>query len=159
MKLLEKRGWLIKDETDQEFLSIESHEAIESIHGSSITYRIAFGKYRGQRALTLQTVPRVSPDNKFLAKASGFSFHAGVACKSDEQKKRERICRYISRPSLSEDRLSLNARGQVVYKLKKAYDNGTSHIILDPLDFLSRLASLVPTCQFNQIFWSVGPSL
>ena len=159
VKLLEKRGWLIKDETDQEFLSIESHEAIESIHGSSITYRIAFGKYRGQRALTLQTVPRVSPDNKFLAKASGFSLHAGVACKSDERKKRERICRYISRPSLSEDRLSLNARGQVVYKLKKAYDNGTSHIILDPLDFLSRLASLVPTCQFNQIFWSIGPSL
>ena len=59
--------------------------------------------------------------NKFLAKASGFSLHAGVACKSDERKKRERICRYISRPSLSEDRLSLNARGQVVYKLKKPW--------------------------------------
>ena len=27
-----------------------------------------------------------SPDNKFLAKASGFSLHAGVACKSDEKK-------------------------------------------------------------------------
>ena len=55
----------------------------------------------------------------------------------------------ISRPSLSEERLSLNARGQVVYKLKTAYDNGTTHIVLDPLDFLSRLASLIPRPRVN----------
>ena len=126
VKLLEKRGWLIKDETDQEFLSIESHEAIESIHGSSITYRIALGPYKGQRALNLQTVPGRNPDNKFLAKHSGFSLHAGVSCQSDESQKRECIYRYISRPSLSEDRLSLNARGQEVYKLKKATEPVTS---------------------------------
>lgn len=64
-------------------------------------------------------------------------------------KKLERICRYISRPSLSEDRLSLNANGQVVYKLKNAYDNGTTHIVLEPLDLLARLASLVPKPRVN----------
>ena len=61
------------------------------------------------------------------------------------------ICRYISRPSLSEERLSLNERGQVVYKLKTPYDNGTTHVVLDPLDFLSRLASLVPRPRVNLI--------
>ena len=33
--------------------------------------------------------------------------------------------------------------------LKKAYDNGTTHIVLDPLDFLSRLASLIPRPRAN----------
>ena len=70
-------------------------------------------------------------------------------CGTNDRKKRERICRYISRPSLSEKRLSLNAHGQVVYEFKKAYDNGTTHIILNPLDFLSRLASLSPRPKVN----------
>ena len=86
-----------------------------------------------------------------LAKNSGFSLHAGVATKASERKKLEKICRYISRPSLSEERLSLNANGQVVYKLKNAYDNGTTHIVLEPLDFLARLASLVPRPRVNLI--------
>ena len=49
-----------------------------------------------------------------------------------------------TRPSLSEERLSVNTHGQVIYKLKKSYKNGTTHIVLSPLDFLSRLSSLVP---------------
>ena len=50
---------------------------------------------------------------------------------------------------MSEERLSLNADGQVVYKLKNAYDNGTTHIVLEPLDLLARLASLVPRPRVN----------
>ena len=55
------------------------------------------------------------------------------------------ILNYLSsRPSLSEERLSVNDKGQVIYKLKKAYSNGTTHIIFSPLHFLSRLSSLIP---------------
>ena len=75
----------------------------------------------------------------------------GVSCKSHDRKKRERLCRYISRPSLSEARLSLNVKGQVVYKLKTAYQNGTTHIVLSPLDFLSRLTSLIPRPRVHLI--------
>ena len=41
--------------------------------------------------------------------------------------------------------------GQVVYKLKTAYRNGTTHIVLSPLDLLSRLASLVPRPRVHLI--------
>ena len=58
---------------------------------------------------------------------------------------------YISRPSLSEARLSLNNKGQGVYKLKTPYRNGTTPIVLDPLDFLSRLASLIPRPKIHFI--------
>ena len=143
VKLLEKRGLIVKDE-GAEHLNINATEAIDHIHSSSITYRIALGKYKGQKALTLKTLPNQKKQKPFLAQYSGFSLHAGIFSPAHDREKRERLCRYISRPSLSEERLSLNAQGQVVYKLKTAYRNGTTHIILDSLDFLSRLASLIP---------------
>ena len=116
-----------------------------------ITYRIALGKYRGQKALTLRTTPTLSNPKPFLSSYSGFSLHAGTFCPAHDRKKLERLCRYISRPSLSEARFSLNNKGQVVYKLKTPYRNGTTHIVLDPLDFLSRLASLVPRPRIYKI--------
>ena len=126
-------------------------QAIDPILTSSITYRIALGKYRGQKALTLRTAPTLPKLKPFLAEYSGFSLHAGVFCPAHNRKKLEHLCRYISRPSLSEARLSLNTQGQIVYKLKTPYRNGTTHIVLDPLDFLSRLASLIPRPRIHLI--------
>lgn len=149
VKHLEKRGLIQKDEEDNFYLPC-TENAFDHIQASSITYRIALGKNKGQKALTLKTVATKEEKQKpFLAKYSGFSLHAGVACKASERKKLERVCRYISRPSLSEERLSLSANGQVVYKLKNAFDNGTTHIVLEPLDLLARLASLVPRPRVN----------
>ena len=88
-------------------------------------------------------------EKPFLTKYFGFSLHAGVSCKSYERKKREHICRYISRPSLSEERLSVNNQGQVIYKLKTPYQNGTTHIVLSPLVFLSRPSSLIPRLRVH----------
>ena len=150
IKLLEKRGLIIKDEgVEDRFLDLKANEPMDHIHSSSITYRIALGKYKGRKVLSLKSIPnnakrKQEKEHPFLSRYFGFSLHAGVSCKSHERKKREHICRYISRPSLSEERLSVNAHGQVIYKLKTPYQNGTTHIVLSPLDFLSRLSSLVP---------------
>ncbi len=45
----------------------------------------------------------------------GFSLHAGVFARSHERSKLERLCRYISRPAVSEKRLSLTPNGNVRY--------------------------------------------
>ena len=80
VKLLEKRGLIVKDE-GAEHLNINATEAIDYIHSSSITYRIACGKYKGQKALTLGTTPNLLQKQKpFLAQYSGFSLHAGIFC-------------------------------------------------------------------------------
>jgi len=42
------------------------------------------------------------------------------------------------------DRLSLTAQGQVRYTLKMPYRDGTTHIVLDPLELMVRLVALVP---------------
>ena len=148
VKLLEKQGLIVRDEeTGDKFLDFNPDEPMDQIHSSSITYRIVLGKYKGEKALTLGSIPikfQEEKDKPFLSKYSGFSLHGGVSCKSHERKKLEHICRYISRPSLSEERLSVNTHGQVIYKLKKPYQNGTTHIVLNSLDFLSRLSSFIP---------------
>ena len=119
--------------------------------GHSITYRIAVGPQAGRKVFTLQTLPACEPDDyaDTAGKASGFSLHAGVAARSDERKKLERLCRYISRPAVSEKRLSLTSSGNIHYQLKTPYreswphersecfGSGTTHAIFDPLNFLA----------------------
>jgi len=80
---------------------------------------------------------------------SGFSLHAGVATKVNERTKLERLCRYITRPAVSTKRLALTRNGRVRYELKTPWRNGTTHVIFEPLDFISRLVSLVPKPRVN----------
>ncbi|MFT5453333.1 MAG: hypothetical protein ACI9N9_002839, partial [Enterobacterales bacterium] len=82
-------------------------------------------------------------------KEAGFSLHAGVAAQASEPDKLERLCRYISRPAVSEKRLSLTSAGNIRYQLKTAYSDGTTHVIFEPLDFIAKLASLVPQPRVN----------
>lgn len=56
----------------------------------------------------------------------------------------ERLCRYVARPPIKVERLSLDSDGRVIYALRRHWRDGTSAIAFDPLDFLSRLAALVP---------------
>lgn len=63
---------------------------------------------------------------------------------AQQREKLERLARYVSRPALAVARLALTAQGQVRYRLKTPYRDGTTHIVLEPLDFLARLAALVP---------------
>jgi len=119
--------------------------------GHSITYRIAVGPRAGRKVFTLQTLPACEPDDyaDTAGKVSGFSLHAGVSARADERKKLERLCRYISRPAVSERRLSLTPGGNVHYQLKTPYRDGTTHVIFEPLDFIARLAALIPKPRAN----------
>jgi len=45
---------------------------------------------------------------------------------------------------MAEERLALTSSGQVRYPLKTAYRDGTTHIVMEPLDLMARVAALVP---------------
>jgi len=74
---------------------------------------------------------------------------AGVAAKAHQRDKLERLCRYITRPAISEKRLSLTNQGKVRYELKTPYRDGTTHVIFEPVDFIAKLAALVPKPRVN----------
>ena len=80
---------------------------------------------------TLQTLPGCEePFEGGAGQVAGFSLHAGVAARADQRHKLERLCRYISRPAIAEQRLSLTPNGNVRYPLKTPYRDGTTHVML-----------------------------
>ena len=91
---------------------------------------------------TIRRLDRPDPGLERVAKANGFSLHAGVSCEGHERNKRERLCRYIARPAVAIPRLSLSSTGKVVYTLKTPYRDGTTQVAFDPVDFMARLAAL-----------------
>ncbi len=63
-----------------------------------------------------------------------------------------RLCRYVARPPLAEERLSVNERtGKVVYGFRRPFRDGSTHVALDPMSFLSRLAALVPPPRMHLV--------
>jgi hypothetical protein len=83
------------------------------------------------------------------ASVEGFSVHGGVCVPSRDRIRLERLLRYGSRPPLSTERLSLLADGRLLYKLKRRWSDGTTHVIYEPLELMERLAALVPPPRFN----------
>jgi len=118
---------------------------MHSLLGSSITCLIATGPREGQKVFTLQTLS-AEPDapRREVTESSGFSLHAGIAANAPQRDKVERLARYISRPPVATERLSLTQGGNVRYALKTPYRDGTTHVIFEPEDFIARLAALVP---------------
>jgi hypothetical protein len=157
---LERAGLLGRD-AQSAYLALESEQAdgLTDLQGHSITYRIALGPQRGRKAFQLQTLPPRSEDSgsERVAQAAGFSLHAGVATEAEQCDRLERICRYVSRAAVANERLSLTPAGQVRYALKSAYRDGTTHVIFEPLDFLSRLAALVPKPKVNLTRFGTSP--
>ena len=66
-------------------------------------------------------------------------------------KELERLCRYITRPAIANQRLKRNPAGQVVLQLKSPYRDGTTHIVMSPLELMQRLAALVPRPRLHLI--------
>ena len=152
-RFLERQGLLERDE-ENSYLADDALEAgpMDQLRGHSITYRIAIGPQQGRKIFTLQTLPASDLDEQFdkaAGNVAGFSLHAGVVAKAHQRKKLERLCRYIARPAVSEKRLSLTAHGKVRYELKAPFRDGTTHIIFEPLDFIAKLAALVPKPRVN----------
>jgi Putative transposase len=83
--------------------------------------------------------------------AHGFNLHAAVRCGADERKALEHLCRYITRPAIANERLKRNGAGQVVLQLKSAYRDGTTHVVMSPLQFMQQLAALVPRPRVHLI--------
>jgi hypothetical protein len=79
------------------------------------------GPQWGRKAFSLQTLPpqgSLDENSARVVKASGFSLHAGVAAAAHEWQKLERLYRYITRPAIAEQRLSLTVQGWVRYLCK-----------------------------------------
>lgn len=145
VRYLKKQGHFQDDrEAVEEF---ESDEILPKLQAASVRNRVALGERRGQwirRLGSLGTMDVPELTGPLCASVSGFSLHAAVYCPPNDRQKLEQLCRYIARPAVAEERLRLMPNQDVLLKLKKPYGDGTSHLVFGPVEFVEKLAALVP---------------
>ena len=153
MKMLTRQGYLVQEQGMTFIADMDTDNPLASLQAAACSYRIALGPRAGQKVLSLQT--GLGRDEKataaLCADAHGFSLHAGVRCGAHQRKELERLCRYITRPAIANERLERDGEGQVVLQLKSAWRDGTTHISMSPLEFMQRLAALVPRPRLHLI--------
>jgi len=129
---------------------------LAALHAAACTSRIALGPRAGQKVLTwkdpaLRLASQKASQPQGCVSAQGFSLHADTWCGPHQRQKLERLCRDITRPALGHKRLSRTRAGEVVLQLKTPYRDGTTHLVMTPLEFLQRLAALVPRPRLHLI--------
>ena len=94
-----------------------------------------------------------APTKPLCARVAGFSLHGAQAVSAGDREALERLCRYGLRPPFAQNRLSVLTDGRVAYRLRRPWPNplGTSWLLLEPLDFLKRLAALIPAPYTHMI--------
>lgn len=83
--------------------------------------------------------------------AYAFHLFVGNAIEVEERPQLEQLVNYILAPPFYDHQLSLDDQGNVVLQLKRARHSGTSQVVLDPFEFLDRLAELVSRPKANTV--------
>jgi len=143
-----QRSWHLPREEGGEAAQPEPEEPLlAELAPASIEDRVALGPKRGARVTRLGTRSAVRPlfiPSELCCDVDGFSLHAKVCVGAAYRERLERLCRYVARPPLATERLSLSPEGKVVCRLRCRWRDGTEAVVFDPLTFLERLAALVP---------------
>jgi len=90
-----------------------------------------------------EALPAPPRSRRRSAHVRGFDVHAGVVVSASDREGHERLLRYCARPPLSLERLSVLSDGRIAYAIRKPWGNET-HRVMSPLQFLARLAALIP---------------
>jgi hypothetical protein len=131
----------------------QDQPALASCYGASVSDRQLLGDEPGQRTRKLvHPVREVGSPDEALADVGGVNVHAGAAIDGRDRQRLERLCRYIARPPLAQERLELAPGGhRLIYRFKRAWRDGTHAVVLAPLDLITRLVALIPPPRFHML--------
>jgi hypothetical protein len=149
---LQREGHLPAEELATAEPALDEPDLFATLAAASIQGRVALGTAAGQpipRIHDEALSSRLSTTEFLCVHQEGFSLHAATCIPASDRTALERLCRYIFRPPLANDRLSLTSEGLVVLKLPRAFRDGTRYLLFKPLVFLERLAALVPRPHIN----------
>jgi ribosomal protein S27E len=135
---------------------------LAGLAAASVQGTVALGPGRGARLRRLGDAaePVETPvPGACHARANEFDLHAGLVVPAGQRARLERVCRYALRSPVTEERLHLTGEGQVRLELRQPWRDGTTDIVFDPVDFLGRLAVLVPRPRINLVLYHgvLGP--
>ena len=121
-------------------------------------------------AVSEEAAPRVGTNSKqrgrkkdkplCVRSPGGIELHAAVHVRAGDRAGLERLCRYIARPPVPEQRLSRLDDGRYEWRLKRTWKGGVRAFVYQPLDLIARLAALIPLpmTKLRRFFGVFGPA-
>jgi hypothetical protein len=113
---------------DDDPLDLLATEQAQTVAGLPARDRASMPKSTGRRSAFLD----------------GYSLHADRLVDEADRDGLERLCRYGARSPVANSRLSLDSSGHVVLSFKRPLHDGRAELAFTPIDFLRRLATLIP---------------
>lgn len=137
---LDARG----DDDGAGFASAEPLLAI--LASASVAGVAASGPRRGARALRLGSGAafETTTIGRRCAAVEGFSLHANVRVAANDRDGLEHLARYLARPPIATDRLTLLPDGRVALRFKRRFTDGTEAVVFTPFELIERLLPLIP---------------
>jgi hypothetical protein len=158
VKLLERRSLGPQADPAEADMLWHGEPLLAELYSASVSGHIATGPRAGKGVVRVGDEEDMGdatlPAGKCCAAVAGFSVHAGVCVPARDRMRLERLARYAGRPALAAERLSLLGDGRLLYRLKRRWRDGTTHMVYEPLEMIERLAALVPPPKFNRIRYS-----
>jgi hypothetical protein len=95
---------------------------------------------------------RVRRPDPLRAECDGFTVHAATSVGPHDSAALERLCRYLARPPIAAQRLSLLPDGRVSLRLKRPR-RGVRRFVFEPPAFIARMAALIPRPMTHQVLY------
>ena len=93
---------------------------------ASLLDRVAVGERAGELVMRLRDeVVEVRGNGIRCAVADGFNVHAATTVATRDRGRLERLCKYILRPAICNERMQRLESGEVLLTLKKRWNDGT----------------------------------
>ena len=128
---------------------------LSGIYAASVCSRVADGAnsarrvtHRGDQIDPESMEPLSSPR---CTTVDGFSLHANVVVPAGDRARLERLAQYCARGPVAMERLEVLADGRLLYRFKRPWRDGTTHIVLTPLGMLEKLSALIPAPRAHAI--------
>jgi hypothetical protein len=126
VQVLKKHGREVDPELGEVDVCAEDNteaSALTACYAAAAAGTDLFGERAGSPALRLVD-PSLARPQEPVAIAYGINVHAAVRVHGNDRAQLERLCRYLGRPPIAEERLTRMADGRLRYELKRVWKDG-----------------------------------
>ncbi len=122
---------------------------LDEAAGASIGLKIAFGPRAGKRVRRIANTFGYEGEvpvfkGHLVASLNGFTLHAARRVKKHQRGQLESLISYMGRSSFSSERLTLRSDGDLEYKMKRSFSDGSEKLVLSPTELIEKLVAIIP---------------